>query len=82
VQKLAVLEAWGKVPEGARLSVRIEAWMPDRRRRDLDNLMKSTLDSITHAGVWEDDSQIDHLSIRRVPTLGGMLKVQIAEVAE
>jgi crossover junction endodeoxyribonuclease RusA len=38
---------------------------PDRRRRDLDNVLKSTLDSLTHAGVWDDDSQIDQLSVER-----------------
>jgi crossover junction endodeoxyribonuclease RusA len=76
----AQVEKWGKVTTGARLSVQIDAWMPDRRRRDLDNILKATLDGLTHCGVWEDDSQIDHISIRRVPSLGGMLKVHIAEV--
>jgi len=38
--------------------------MPDRRRRDLDNLLKSLLDAITHAGIWDDDSQVKHLEIR------------------
>lgn len=52
-----------------RLEVRIYAAMPDKRSRDLDNLLKSILDSLTHAGVWIDDSQIDVLSIRR-GTLG------------
>lgn len=77
----AQIENWGKVKAGARLSVQIDAWMPDRRRRDLDNILKAALDGLTHAGVWEDDSQIDHLSIRRVETLGGMLKINIAEAA-
>jgi crossover junction endodeoxyribonuclease RusA len=41
----------------------ITAHPPDNRKRDLDNLQKSLLDSITCAGVWQDDSQIMHLSI-------------------
>lgn len=45
------------------LSVCITAHPPDNRKRDLDNLQKSLLDSITCAGVWQDDSQIMHLSI-------------------
>lgn len=49
-----------------RLSVEIEAYMPDRRVRDIDNLTKSILDSLTHAGVWGDDSQIDVLKISRM----------------
>lgn len=66
----------------ARLRVEIEAWMPDRRRRDLDNLPKAVLDSLTHAGVWADDAQIDDLRIYRAPLIGGMLKVKIWPMQE
>lgn len=59
-----------------RLSVHIEAHVPDKRQRDLDGMFKAVLDSLTHAGVWGDDSQIDELSIKRMP-LGGMLKIQV-----
>ena len=79
IAELAALHKWPKYG-AARLSVQIEAWMPDKRRRDLDNLLKSMLDSLTHAGVWDDDSQIDGLAIWRAPMLGGMCKVEIAEV--
>lgn len=37
---------------------------PDRRRRDLDNLLKPSLDALTHAGVWQDDSQIIRIDAR------------------
>lgn len=63
-----------------RLHVSIDAHVPDKRRRDLDNLLKSVLDSMTHAGCWLDDSQIDALMITRGP-IGGMLKVRVEEVA-
>ena len=62
------------------LRVEIEAYPPDRRKRDLDNILKSLLDSLTHAGVWEDDSQIDDLRIYR-STIAGMVKVRIYEQA-
>ena len=62
------------------LSVQIEAWFPDRRRRDLDNVLKALLDSLTHAGVWHDDSQVTDLRITKAPLIGGMVKVQIKEV--
>lgn len=81
VQQTALVEKWGSVPPGARLSVQIDAFMPDRRKRDLDNVLKAALDALTHANVWGDDSQIDHLSIRRVPMLGGVLKVKVTEAA-
>lgn len=45
------------------LSVSIVAHAPDRRRRDLDNLLKATLDAMDHAGVYDDDSQIRKLSL-------------------
>jgi crossover junction endodeoxyribonuclease RusA len=62
------------------LCVEIEAWRPDQRRRDLDNLLKATLDGLAHAGVFEDDSQIVDLRIYWAKELGGMLKVKVSEV--
>ena len=60
------------------LRVVIEAFPPDKRKRDLDNVLKSLLDSLTHAGVWEDDSQIQDLRIYKA-TIAGMVKVRIYE---
>lgn len=48
-----------------RLAVRIDAYPPDKRRRDLDNIQKALLDALVHADVIEDDSLIDALSIQR-----------------
>lgn len=65
-----------------RLAVEISVFPPDRRRRDLDNVCKATLDSLTHAAVWQDDSQIDYLSIRRgEPCFGGRVQVHVRELA-
>ena len=63
-----------------KLKVEIEAWRPDNRRRDLDNLFKAALDGCTHAGVWEDDSNIVDLRIYWAESIGGMLKVKVSEV--
>ncbi len=76
VADLALVERWPRHGD-KRVSVGIEAWMPDKRRRDLDNLLKPLLDCLTHAGVWDDDSQIDSLSISRAPMIGGMVKVWV-----
>lgn len=48
-----------------RLKLHISAYPPDKRRRDLDNLLKSTQDALQYAKVYVDDSQIDHLTIKR-----------------
>lgn len=47
------------------IAVRVDVFMPDKRKRDLDNLCKSLFDAMTHAGVWKDDSQINTLLINR-----------------
>ncbi|MFM5319333.1 RusA family crossover junction endodeoxyribonuclease [Aeromonas caviae] len=62
-----------------RLAVSMVACPPDRRARDLDNVLKATLDALTHAGVWLDDSQIDLLSVERAQVVkGGELRVTIS----
>jgi len=57
--------------------VEIQAFRPDRRRRDLDNLLKALLDSMTHAGVMDDDALIQDLRIYWADEIGGMVKVKI-----
>jgi crossover junction endodeoxyribonuclease RusA len=63
-----------------KLLVEIEAYRPDNRRRDLDNLLKAALDGCTFAGVWVDDSNIVDLRIYWAESIGGMLKVKVSEV--
>lgn len=46
------------------VEVHIMAQPPDKRRRDLDNLLKCLLDSLTKAGLWEDDSQVVGLLVQ------------------
>lgn len=64
-----------------RLAIRIDACPPDRRRRDLDNILKSLLDALVHARVLEDDSLIDELSVfRRPPDSPGSVFVVITQL--
>jgi crossover junction endodeoxyribonuclease RusA len=65
-----------------RLSVRIIVHPPDQRQRDLDNLPKSILDALEHAGVYADDSQIDELYIKRAEVIrGGKVVVTVLPIA-
>lgn len=67
----------------SRLAVEICAYPPDHRKRDLDNLFKGVLDSMTHAGVWKDDSLIDDLRIvRKAVDSEGRLMVRVRQVIE
>ncbi len=63
------------------ISVVIIATMPDNRKRDLDNILKALLDSLAHAGVYLDDSQIHDLHIKRLGVKKpGALLVSIARL--
>lgn len=65
-----------------RLHVTIHAAPPDRRRRDLDNMLKALLDALTVAEAYEDDSQIDSIGIKRVfPVKGGKIHIAIEAAA-
>jgi crossover junction endodeoxyribonuclease RusA len=54
----------------------LQAVRPDRRRRDLDNLIKGTSDLLTSIGVIDDDSQCEMISARWV-TSGAPLHVRV-----
>jgi crossover junction endodeoxyribonuclease RusA len=80
----AVLEQLARYPRmSGPLAVELHACPPDRRVRDLDNLLKGTLDAMTHAGVWTDDGNLDRIQIERhAPVPGGSLVVSVRPYAE
>lgn len=66
------------VPMGSHpVAVAIDAYYPDRRRRDIDNVLKAPLDALTAAGMWEDDSQVQALSIRKAGIDQGNPRLEI-----
>lgn len=63
-----------------KIKMTIEAWRPDNRKRDLDNLLKAPLDALTHAGVYQDDQLIVDLRIFWAEDQAGKLKIKIEEI--
>ena len=59
------LAAQGVRPITGPLVVNIDVFPPDRRRRDIDNCLKSLLDALQHGGVYLDDSQITVLRAQK-----------------
>jgi len=56
-------------PSTAPAVVEIVLFPPDQRRRDLDNYNKALFDALTHAGVWEDDSQVKKMLVEWGPVV-------------
>jgi crossover junction endodeoxyribonuclease RusA len=62
------------------LELFIDASPPDRRKRDLDNILKSLIDGLMHAGVYRDDSQIKTIVARMLEKHegdGGLVTVTV-----
>ena len=52
--------------------IQINAVRPDKRRRDLGNLLKATEDLLVSVGVIDDDSKAEMISMRWVTTGEGI----------
>ena len=64
------------------LEVTIEAYPPDRRRRDLDNILKALIDALESVDLFHDDSQIAVISIcRREAEPPGRVEVTLRAVS-
>jgi len=63
------------------VEVDIDLYPPDNRRRDVDNSLKSCLDALTCAGVYEDDSLIQRLTVTKKPPEppNGLALIRISE---
>ncbi|WP_106425826.1 RusA family crossover junction endodeoxyribonuclease, partial [Escherichia coli] len=76
-----VRQQWLKLNLSGRLAIKMIVEPPDKRRRDLDNLLKAPLDALTHAGLLIDDEQFDEINIVRGQVVpGGRLGVKVYEI--
>lgn len=73
------VQRFGGVP--CPFSIWVTVYPPDRRKRDLDNLLKVLQDAITD-GLRVDDSHINSVAIRRdEPFPSGRVEVVFTEVS-
>lgn len=80
---IAIMAAWQIIPQPGPIEISIVMHPPDRRRRDLDNILKALLDSLQYGGAYADDSQIVKLLIeKREPIKGGLVTVKLWPVEE
>ncbi|EAW9308483.1 RusA family crossover junction endodeoxyribonuclease [Salmonella enterica] len=78
----AVIEQLRRLPKPstAPAAVEIILYPPDKRIRDLDNYNKALFDALTHAGVWEDDSQVKRMLVEWGPVFPkGKVEITIAK---
>ena len=54
-----------KTPLDSMISMELYLYPPDKRKRDIDNVVKPMLDSLVKGGLIQDDSQINRLLIVR-----------------
>ncbi|EOT1503432.1 RusA family crossover junction endodeoxyribonuclease [Enterobacter hormaechei] len=65
-------------PSTAPAAVEIILYPPDERRRDIDNYNKALFDALTHAGIWEDDCQVQRMLVEWGPKVrGGRVEISI-----
>ena len=63
-----------------KIAVTINVFPPDKRKRDIDNILKCLLDAMEHANVYENDNNIDMLTvIRRHNVPNGAVQIWITE---
>jgi len=76
----AIVAASGVPAFSGPVEVKVELYPPDRRRRDVDNALKSLLDALEKGGAYRNDSQIVTLvAHKRRPVEGGLAIVRIEE---
>ena len=52
-------------PIECEVEIEVGVVLPDRRKRDLDNILKGPLDGLSKAGFWADDSLVRRITIER-----------------
>jgi len=62
-------------PLSGELRMAIKLFPPDRRIRNIDNILKALLDAMQHGGAYHDDDQIKTLFMDNSNTVGGFVEI-------
>ena len=80
--KLEIVNQYKEKPLKNKLNVKIALYFKDKRSRDIDNYNKGILDAMTGI-IYEDDSQIDKLKIKKKIGCGfDKVEISIEEMIE
>ena len=64
-----------------RLKMEVIFHFPTHQKRDIDNHLKATIDSLVKCGFCEDDEQFDELLVKRGNVIkGGLIKLKVWEM--
>ena len=76
----ALLASYGVSTFSGAVSLDIQLYPPDARRRDVDNCLKSLMDAFTFGGLYNDDYQVQTLKIKRLEPMppNGLVVVTIS----
>lgn len=78
-----LVRAARRVTFSAPVAVVLHLYPPDRRKRDLDNVIKAVLDVLVLGGVLKDDSQVVELRVvKNPPQKPGQVLVEVWEVSD
>lgn len=70
-----------RIKTTSRLKLDVTFHFPNRLRRDIDNYLKATIDSLVKCGLCLDDEQFDELIVRRGNVVkGGLIKIKVLEI--
>ena len=70
-----------RIKTTSRLKLDVTFHFPNRLRRDIDNYLKATIDSLVKCEFCVDDEQFDELIVRRGNVVkGGLLKIKVWEI--
>ena len=78
MQEVGWLVQGKHIPGKVKLS--IQAYPPDKRKRDLSNIIKVLEDALVRGGLIEDDSLIDDLHITRHEK-GGYVLITVDKIS-